>query len=381
MTEALERKLNERSEDLAQRCMVACSDLELKLQSETGACTDRIEDQYRHFTDVCAKLTSELQTQSSDLSSRIESLRDAQDSQIGQLGATLDSHMEKTSVNHSALQKRLTTTAELHNDLIQTHHRKNLAAAEKSERHFDDLESSTRKRFEDHYQHFTTVAANLLKKFSDSHADLDDKFTNSVSQLDKQLRERYAAHDKRVHSEHQHFTDVCANLDKKFTDETIQLDEKFSDKAAATDARIDDVANAVDRHHDHFSDTCAKLNKKFSSKSAIQDDVIESNQSSMQTMTQRLDAKFSQECEKLGQQFTAKQRDYEVRLSELSGESSRRSQQATDAIANLDSKFNDISAAQDDLINDHHGYFTSVFNKLDKTVSEVGGEMHSRIEL
>ena len=38
--DTLDRKLNEKYDDLAQKSMVACSDLDRKLQSETRACTE-----------------------------------------------------------------------------------------------------------------------------------------------------------------------------------------------------------------------------------------------------------------------------------------------------------------------------------------------------
>lgn len=236
------------------------------------------------------------------------------------------------------------------------------------------------KRIDDNFGHLSTVCGNLSAKMQDLVADVDDKYTKCCTQLSQRLDSVSEKAEKRALSEHQHFTDVCANLDKKATDGIGQLGGQLTEKTGVLTGRVDDMVQALDRQHEHFSDVCSAMDRKQTGLSSQQADQIDSLSAQFDSMNTRLKRDIVEMEQAVNGKLNQKLQEQEQRQLDLANAMESRTQQLDARLDGTDQKLDASCSAQDSLIDDHHSYFTTCLNKLDRTVSEADKAVHERLD-
>ena len=251
--------------------------------------------------------------------------------------------------------------AEELSSMINRHFAEHSANCRQLDDKFTQDNSARDQRILDQRTHLSSVLAELEKKVVDKatsqDARMDDlssivtehqqHFSAVCEEMKQNLTEQNSAQDSKAAAQHNHFTEVCEEM-KQTWKEKIRLESD----------RVSDLAVAIRDSHEQLSSSCAGIEQRFAEKNAAQDEVLQQQGEQTAEISASVDQRLSDV-----------QTDAKAQTDVLMNTLEEKLQHFSNVCSNIDSKFSQKMAAQDDRMNTQEEHFKQSHDNLTQSVS------------
>ena len=334
-------------EDLSRQQSAAFADKHATL-------VERIDGEHDHFSELCSfiqeKAASELTAAVANFANQTADLKRAVQDDSAASAERVDAHQKHFTELCAKLDERLTVEYEEMNNRFTERY-------SMLDGNFETLNTTVHQ----HHKQFTEACIRLDKKFTEKNADQDElaqqrhsQLSTQCSAVEKHVVEELGRIGERMEDYHKHATSAYSSLDARFSDASADLDSKFSDSCSRLEQKLAqkdlEHQHRTKQHSEHLSDMCASLDHKFTELHA------------------ELDEKFTEKCV-----------DQDSRMDGLSSTIGEHHAHFTSMCAQLNRTHTQKESAQDELIEDHRQYFSTVFTKLERRMAEDTASLDHRM--
>jgi hypothetical protein len=364
VSEALEGKLKEKTSWLDEKFSDVCSLLDRKFTEETAKNIDRIESEHKLTSDTCAAITKEFHETSNELDDRFGGFCN----KLEASGATTDARLTqgmreldtKLSNRTTDLNNKIEgAVAEIGNELhsIFTELGAKLeGSVGKLDKKIGGVESSLEIKMDNSIGSLQTSVESAVdeldRKLEESDAVLSKAITENQKAAAKELADIDDANAERMKAEHKHFTEECTNLDRKLNEKANDLDMKFTNN-------------------------CIRMEKQFAADLDEHDERINTEQKYNREAMKELEQRFTDEINVLEKSTDDKNAKQDHNVAELSKTVDQHHDYFESVTQQLDKKFSEDGHARDVVIKEHHKELTNELTKLDQKYSDENDHLET----
>jgi DNA repair exonuclease SbcCD ATPase subunit len=394
-------KIEEYHGELSRRTDKVDSTLTAKLDAHA----DRLEGFHSHFADLSANLDTKIVNETSRLGAQCEDVARQNQSVITDKCASLAQRIDSEHSHFTELNSFLDQKAS--NELAVTAER--LSHDVGTVRHsLDEKCTAIEEATQAHHVHFSQLCSELDQRVTAEIRELDRRcadrsigqdnrldeltgavhdhhahFTRAVAAQVKVSREKMSALEETQEQQHEKLSVKCAEVEKHVFEELGRTSERLEDysRDAATalanlGTRCTNISSELDTK---FTDHCGRLEEKLSQAGMDQAAQLQRAQQQLANSCASLDQKFSSVFGELDEKFTEKAGEGDQRMDGLSSNVGRLDDKFSKMYAQLNKKYSQKETAQDELIEDHRQYFSTVITKVERKFAEETAALDHRL--
>ena len=419
-------ELNAGHGTLQQNVTQICDNLDQKFSDISLAQDARIEEYYRHFTDLHASLDEKLhgervaadelmadlqvvvtkeQDALLDVGRDVEKCKEkniAQDERMDDLSGVIDDHHHHFTDVCAMLDTKLRDAQRVQASDVERVQAEFATMISNTEAKHQAAAETTAERIDNHHRHFTGIC-NQTDKNMDDHKHAVDKrtadmntqmdanngrFSDALDLVDQKLVDKIAGQELRLREQNGHFAEVVGNLENRFEEagkaaqvqfnETVaSMDHKLVEWTKDIDARSDEMGATINENHRHFTTVCNKLDAQLESEAETLKGEVAKNKADGKESAEKIrrEAKemaagLTDELEALGRTVGTQGVTFSDACGRLDRMLAETAAELEAAIAQENAHFSEMSVAMDRKVTEHHNAAAGQFDEQSATIHE-----------